>query len=463
MQNQRKKIYIFGAGTLGRRAVLLFTSYQIQVEAVFDNNKSLWGTEIGGVPVLPPVNLTDLEKDSFYLLVCCKIAKEILQQVEVLGVEKSAVNLCNTNTLITKFLLENQIHKKPSIFFDLAGGIVLGGVESWSIQTAKQLKRQGFDCYFQIPEKTANDIPYDEACIIEMPTDIFSREYFDKAKLFFAGKLPCVIVSNFISNNFIVACYMKSLYVDAVKHVCVIHNDEEVYYDNYLQMEAYIDKCLVISKRIYNKLRQLGFPKEKIEFLTWEIPVKGTLNRRYSNDGDTLQMGYAGRVVITQKRMDRMLEIVKQLVEKHVNFCMNIAGTGDYLETLKTEVKRQQLEQYVIFWGCIPREKMSEFWSQQDVMISCSDWEGHSITQCEAMAEGAVPVLSDVSGVRDDVIDGENGFVVPVGDIGAAVDKICFLDKHRKVLPILGKNACETIKEKYNYKKVLELWTRILI
>lgn len=462
MQNQRKKIYIFGAGTLGRRAVLLFTSYQIQVEAVFDNNDSLWGTEIGGVPVLPPVNIANLEKGSFHILVCCKIAKEILQQVESFGVDESVVKLCNTNILITKFLLENHINKKTSIFFDLAGGLVLGGVESWSIQTAKQLKRQGYDCYFQIPEKTVNDIRYDEACIIEMQTDIFSREYFDKAKNFFAGKLPCVLVSNFISNNFIIACYMKSLYADMVKHVCVIHNDEEAYYDNYLQMEAYIDKCLVISKRIYNKLLQFGFPKEKVEFLTWEITVKDMLNHRYSNDVDTLQLGYAGRVVITQKRMDRMLEIVKQLVEKHVNFCMNIAGKGDYLETFKTEVKKQKLEQYVNFLGCIPREKMPEFWNQQDIMVSCSDWEGHSITQCEAMAEGAVPVLSDVSGVRDDVIDGENGFVVPVGDIGAAVDKICYLDKHRKVLPILGKNACETIKEKYNHKKVLELWNRIL-
>ena len=78
-------------------------------------------------------------------------------------------------------------------------------------------------------------------------------------------------------------------------------------------------------------------------------------------------------------------------------------------------------------------------------MVSCSEWEGHSISQSEAMAEGAVPVITDVSGARDDVTDGYNGYVVDVGDIDALADRIQKLYLDRTKLKQMSIRAHDTI------------------
>ena len=94
-------------------------------------------------------------------------------------------------------------------------------------------------------------------------------------------------------------------------------------------------------------------------------------------------------------------------------------------------------------------------------MISCSEWEGHSITQAEAMAGGAVPVITDVSGARDDVIDGKNGFIVPVGDVALLTDKIEYLYNNRDKLDMMGHMAHRTIYEKQKNINQKDFWDRL--
>ena len=95
-------------------------------------------------------------------------------------------------------------------------------------------------------------------------------------------------------------------------------------------------------------------------------------------------------------------------------------------------------------------------------MISCSEREGHSISQSEAMAAGAVPVITDVSGARDDVTDGYNGFVVPVGDVDALADRICYLYYNRDELVRMGKCAHDTIYERQKNLNQTEFWNKLL-
>jgi glycosyltransferase involved in cell wall biosynthesis len=53
--------------------------------------------------------------------------------------------------------------------------------------------------------------------------------------------------------------------------------------------------------------------------------------------------------------------------------------------------------------------------------------EGVPITLIEAMAAGLPIVATDCGSVRDVVTDGENGFVVPVGDVAAFADRLQLL------------------------------------
>ena len=158
-----------------------------------------------------------------------------------------------------------------------------------------------------------------------------------------------------------------------------------------------------------------------------------------------LQIGYAGRVTISQKRVDLFLELALKLKEKGIRFLLNIAGTGNYYEKLCERVQEEGLQDCIVCVGCIDRKGIPNFWKKQDIMVSCSEWEGHSISQSEAMAEGAVPVITDVSGARDDVTDGYNGYVVDVGDIDALADRIQKLYLDRTKLKQMSIRAHDTI------------------
>lgn len=95
-------------------------------------------------------------------------------------------------------------------------------------------------------------------------------------------------------------------------------------------------------------------------------------------------------------------------------------------------------------------------------MISCSEWEGHSISQAEAMAEGAVPVITDVSGARDDVTDGYNGFVVEIGDIETMAEKIVYLYHNPAILKQMGMRAHDTIYRRQNNMDQGAFWEGLI-
>lgn len=460
--NDEKHIYVFGAGNIGRRFIDLCIEYGISLSGVIDNNEAIWQTEIRHIFVQSPSILDDLNKDLVKIAVCCKQIDDVLKQIKKYGIDKNNIHVCNTSTLMMKFVMEAQFERKQTVFFDLQAGLALGGVESWSIQTAHMLKKLGYDFRILLPNGKKDMIFCEDDCLERIHVSEFCKTRNDEVLHKIGKYLPCVLVNNFASTNFAVACLAKRCFAGLIQNVCVIHNDEEAYYESYVQMEKYIDYCLVISNQIYQKILNRGFPEKKLIYLLWEIPCQETFAHVYAKEGEKLRLGYAGRVTITQKRVDLLLEVARKLVEKKIDFQMDITGLGDYLNLLQDTIFQYGLERFVHLCGLLERNDIPKFWSKQDIMISCSDWEGHSITQCEAMAEGAVPIITDVSGARDDVEDGINGFIVNVGDINQIVEKVCYLSRNREKLPQMGQRAYETIKDKYSKEKVITIWKSIL-
>ena len=127
---------------------------------------------------------------------------------------------------------------------------------------------------------------------------------------------------------------------------------------------------------------------------------------------------------------------------------MVIAGEGEYSGRLEEQIRVMGLSEYVSFMHRIQEEMIPEFWKSVDLCLCPSEWEGHSISLCEAMAQGAVPIATDVSGVRDDIKDTVNGFVVDVGDLFEIVNKIKLLSENRELLYDMGTSAYITMKKR---------------
>ncbi len=80
--------------------------------------------------------------------------------------------------------------------------------------------------------------------------------------------------------------------------------------------------------------------------------------------------------------------------------------------------------------------------------------EGTPRTVLEAMAMGRPIITTDAPGCRETVIDGENGFLVPVGSVDALVESMVKFIGDPALAPRMGERSREIAEEKYDVHKV---------
>lgn len=457
----------FGAGRIGKYAYDLCRIFGVMPDYFADNSEEMAGKIYCGIKVLHFCEVYAQEKAD--ILITCKNVDEITRQLTAMGVPDRHIWIGTDNLSILEYLChipreELEFHKndrrastqKKQVFFDLSNGLVLGGVETWTFKMAAQLQRKGYNTAFITKSAAELEIKPEGIKVIELHNLTLEKDKIQKCMDTIYAHLPCTIICNFPQWIFAAACMAKKLSPEDIHTVAVVHNDEDLYYNAYTKLKDYIDLCLVISSRTCKKLVERGFPEEKIKLLQWDVPMKKQLKRGYSDPGEPVRIGYAGRLVTTAKRVDLLIRVAERLDQKGCDYILEIAGSGSYEENMRQQIQSLNLQHRIILSGFLKRNLIPQFWERQDIMISCSEREGHSISQVEAMASGAVPVITDTSGARDDVDDGYNGYVVEVGQIEELVNKIMYLSKHREKLAQMGKNAYETIKMRSEQPDLIE-------
>jgi glycosyltransferase involved in cell wall biosynthesis len=101
----------------------------------------------------------------------------------------------------------------------------------------------------------------------------------------------------------------------------------------------------------------------------------------------------------------------------------NLQGAGAYHREMRRLVEELGVSQRCLFVG--NREDMPEVYSLCDATVLPSSREGTPNVLLESMACAVPVVASDVADNHYVVKDGETGFLVPLGDVAAMVDRIC--------------------------------------
>ena len=105
---------------------------------------------------------------------------------------------------------------------------------------------------------------------------------------------------------------------------------------------------------------------------------------------------------------------------------------------------------------------MAALWHSHDIFLQVSDFEGTSVSMLEAMAQGAVPVVTAASsGIAGVIKHQDNGFVVPVGDMTAMANVIAQLAGDEASLAVAGRAAHRTAQA-YSMDLYVEKFERIL-
>ncbi len=117
-------------------------------------------------------------------------------------------------------------------------------------------------------------------------------------------------------------------------------------------------------------------------------------------------------------------------------------GDGEYLPTLRRELKERGLLERFNLRGAVPPATVSQAFAEADVLVMPSDSEGTPHALLEAMAHGVVPVVSRLTGSTTPIVaDRVNGFLCAPADTEEFAEAISELARNAARRCELGHNA----------------------
>lgn len=144
---------------------------------------------------------------------------------------------------------------------------------------------------------------------------------------------------------------------------------------------------------------------------------------------------YLGRL----KRYKRVDLVIRAFSELNVpEATLEIAGTGDYRAPLEGLVKSLHLTDRVKFLGFIPEDEKIHLLRRAWASTLASPKEGWGISNLEAAACATPVIAANSPGIRESVIDGETGFLVPQDDAGALAGAMRGLVESPSLVSSLG-------------------------
>jgi len=110
-----------------------------------------------------------------------------------------------------------------------------------------------------------------------------------------------------------------------------------------------------------------------------------------------------------------------------------------------------------------PRSDIHDVIKDCAMFVSSSDYEGISNSMIEAMAMGLPCVCTDCrgGGAREMITDGENGLLVPVGDVEALSQAMHRMVNEEGLAEKCGKNAA-LVRETLSIEKITQQWLDVI-
>ncbi len=158
--------------------------------------------------------------------------------------------------------------------------------------------------------------------------------------------------------------------------------------------------------------------------------------------------------LIAVKGIHEYLEACRRIKAEYPDVRCLLVGPYD---TNPSALKPEDLEPYIRdgvieYFG--EQEDVRPYIGQASVYILPAYREGTPKTNLEAMACGRAVITTDAPGCRETVIDGENGFLVPVKDVDSIYEKMKYFVENPDVIETMGRKGRQMVEDRFDVNKV---------
>lgn len=239
--------------------------------------------------------------------------------------------------------------------------------------------------------------------------------------------------SAFLSNNMktrLVRSVMTTLYKASMKKCPVVffqnHDDEQIFRE-----------CGIVNKQRVVMIHGSGVNTEKFRELPLpEKPAFLCISR-----------------LIRDKGVYEYLEACKMLKQEYPEIrCLLVGPYDTNPSALKPEDIKPFIDLGIEYFG--EQVDVRPFLEQCSVFVLPSYREGTPKTNLEAMACGRAVITTDAPGCKETVVDGENGFLIPIRDAEAVYKKMKWFVENPEKAEIMGKKGRVMAEEIFDVKEV---------
>jgi glycosyltransferase involved in cell wall biosynthesis len=194
-------------------------------------------------------------------------------------------------------------------------------------------------------------------------------------------------------------------------------------------------------------------------------PLKADLPEPYTGERNKTITTFCR--ISAQKNLPLLLDAFALLHKNHPDSRLCIIGDSFNAEgdAIKAEILRRMTEEFTD--GCVElqpfRDRVHEGILQDAMYVNSSDYEGISNAMLEAMAIGMPVVCTDcpIGGAKATIQDGENGLLVPVGDVQALYHAMKRVWEGKELSDRLSHNAAK-LREELSLANIARRWMKLM-
>ena len=323
---------------------------------------------------------------------------------------------------------ENLIERGHSVYI-LSGG---HGDNPSALTLFEKVKSSGVK-FIKLPFPIYNKINF-RTKLYQLFSYIFSIPF----ALFYLFKLkPDVIHAHYPVTTYLAAIYR---FLTGKKFI-VTHHNMKIPKHMFNRKGDYV---IAISRELeINLVSDYNYKKSEVKLI-----FNGVKDHKYTLDKDSVLnlkrinnipidrviFGFVGRIS-HRKGVDILIAAIERC--KHLKIYLIIVGEGK-IDWLKNLIDAKKLSNLVTL---IPFRDPRDIYNMIDVLILPSRMEGFPLVPLEAMMMRKPVIRSNIEGAKDQINEGENGFLFESENVVQLAAIIETIVSHPNTLKALGENA----------------------
>lgn len=214
-----------------------------------------------------------------------------------------------------------------------------------------------------------------------------------------------------------------------------------------IELNKQFDRMVVVTTYMRDELLRNGFDPQRISIHA-PVPRMGDASIQSSFSDRNLIL-YAGQIT-RGKGVDVLL---RALAKVQSRFECIILGDGHHKAACEKLSRKLGLQDRVTFKGFIPQEELKAYYRECSVVALSSVWpEPIATIGLEVMRYGLPVVAFDAGGIKDWLIDGENGRLVPWMDTAAYASALDELLRDKSKAQAMGQAGLRLVSERYDFE-----------